>query len=163
MQLRVRTLLLLPALYLAACRPAGPADLTDADRAAIRSVTDSFSARMVAGNFDGLMPLYTADAALLPPNAPTVRGREAIKTFIASFPPVKSLRLTIDTIAGAGDFAYARGRYLIQFTDSMIPADSGKFLETRRKQADGSWPYETDMWSSDITPPAPAPAMPARH
>ncbi len=138
----------------AAC--AAPAGLTDADRADIRAVTDEFSEHFVAGNIAGLMSLYTEDAVLLPPNAPSVTGRAAIEEFFTNFPPVTQARLTPVTIEGSGDMAYVHGTANLVMTgpDGSTIEETLKFIEIRRKVGD-RWLIAYDMFNSDLPLPTP--------
>jgi ketosteroid isomerase-like protein len=142
----------------AACQPTPPAGLTDADRAVIDSMSQSFTKLAVAGDYSALTKMYYAeDAMMLPPNMPAAAGHAAIEAAFRTFPPISSMEIRADEMAGAGDMAYVRGRY----TMTMAPpgmaaiADSGKYLEIWRKQSDGSWKSSRDMFNSDIPLPMP--------
>lgn len=146
----------LALLAILGCASPGPAPLTDADIAANRALSQSFVGRMLARDWDGAGKLYADSATLLPPNAPAVTGRAAITAFMAAFPPITGFTISDETITGAGDLAYVTGRYRLTLGLPGSPVDSGKFLDVRRKQKDGSWLYVADMFSSN----APAPAAP---
>jgi uncharacterized protein (TIGR02246 family) len=150
------------------CRPRGgaatgrageaPLKLSEADLAAIRATDSAFVAAANAGNVDGVAAVYASDAALLPPNLPPQKGREAIRSFWGGFLKAYTVRFEIgsDTIEGRGDLAYNLGHY--RFT--AVPkakgdpgvADEGKFVEILKKQPDGSWRYVVDMYSSNLAP-----------
>ena len=152
----------LPAVVLLAalgCMPApAPATkaFTDADRAANVALSARFRDLVMAKSWDSATALYTEGAALLPPNSPTIRGRAGIRAFLGGFPPLSELTLVDDTVIGTGDRAYAIGRYHMTIAMKGSPVDSGKFLDIRERQADGTWLYVADMFSSSI----PAPAAP---
>jgi ketosteroid isomerase-like protein len=148
-----------------ACQPAGkaPSDppppvLSAADLAGIRAADSSFMVAINAGDVDALAAVYAGTAALLPPNLPPQRGRNAIRSFWAGFLNAYTVRFEIgsDTIEGRGDLAYNMGHY--RFT--AVPksradpgvADEGKFVEILKKQPDGTWKYVIDMYSSNLTP-----------
>lgn len=155
----VRFSRLAPVLaLLAACAPAAPAGLSDADRAAIQASSDSFAAQLVAGNVEALARLYTADAVMMPPNIPAIVGHDAVKTFIGGFPKVAAFSHVTVRVEGRGDLAYVHGNFRMTFADTAMGGDEGKYIEIRRRQADGSWPMEVDMWSSNKPAPMPAPA-----
>jgi uncharacterized protein (TIGR02246 family) len=158
----------LAALLGGACRPApgesrpegsDPAALAAADLAAIRATDSAFASAAEAGNAAGLAGLYLPDAHLMPPNAPAIRGREAVQKFWSGFTDAYQLRMSVtaDEIEGRGDLAYARGRYTLDATPkgkgSPPVHDVGKFLEILRRQPDGSWGYAVDMYSSDLPVP----------
>ena len=159
----------LAALLLSSgCRPpgktadgaaaAGVAPLSAADIAAIHATDTAFSAAANAGDGAGVAALYAPDAHLLPPNAPTVEGREAIGKFWDGLLGAYRVQITVtaDQIEGYGDLAYARGHYSMDLTPKKggaVAHEDGKFLEILRRQPDGSWRYAVDMFSSDQPPP----------
>ena len=165
---RIQAVSLLFAVVAVACRPAprgeadtgaaaaaAPAPLTDADRAAIRANDSLFSAACSAGDIDGVVSAYAADASLLPPNAPTVKGAEGIRAFWGGFMAAYDVKMEVagDEVAGAGDLAYVVGRYNFTATPKAKgPAleDRGKFVEIYKRQADGSWKYAVDIYNSDL-------------
>ena len=104
--------------------------------------------------------LYLADARLMPPNAPTIEGREAVRKFWGGLVDAltsSSSALVSDEVEGTGDLAYARGHYTLDGTPKAKGGapmhDEGKFLEVLRRQPDGSWRYAVDMYSSDLPLP----------
>lgn len=131
-----------------------PSPLSPADRDANLALSQHFRDRVIAKDWDGATALYTEAAVLLPPNSPTVRGRTAIRGFLGQFPPLSELTIVDDTVVGTGTRAYAIGHYHMTIAAPGAPVDSGKFLDIREKQADGSWIYVADMFSSDIPVPA---------
>lgn len=132
--------------------------LGSADLAAIRAVDSAFVAAANAGDLDALTAVYTGDASLLPPNLPPQKGQGAIRAFWGGFLKAYTVKFEIgsDTIEGRGDLAYNVGHY--RFT--AVPksktgtgvADEGKFVEILKKQPDGSWKYQVDMYSSNLAP-----------
>ncbi len=148
-----------------ACRPKDGADpdaakapalLSPADEAGIRSVDSAFMASANAGDAEGVAAAYADDAALLAPNLPPQKGREAVKAFWGGFLDVYTVRFEVasDTIEGRGDLAYNQGHYRFTAVPKAkgVPgvADEGKFVEILKKQADGKWKYVVDMWSSNL-------------
>lgn len=142
------------ALVAAGCQP-GPAPLSDADRQAIQAVSEQFMRHIESGNVDSLAALYTEDVVVMPPNQPAVHGRAAVREWQADFPPVSEFIALNDEIQGVGDLAYVRGRYVLRLAIEGAPVDSGKYLEIRRRQADGSWPIAVDIFNSSLPAPAP--------
>ncbi|NIM47978.1 MAG: hypothetical protein GTO22_01735 [Gemmatimonadales bacterium] len=63
--------------------------------------------------------------------------------------------ITLVETGGGGDVAYARGTYLLTIAvEGAEPTtDTGKYIEIRRKQPDGSWPIAIDMFNSDLPLP----------
>ena len=150
-------------LILAAACQVSPKSFSDADRAAIRADLDSFPVRVLRKDWPKLASTYSTDTRFMPPNQKIVVGRQAFQTWLGTFPPVTAFRLKPDTIAGEGDMAYVYGHYSMTIAPHGAPrpvADSGKFLEVHRRQADGSWLTVADMFNSDISAAPAAAAKP---
>jgi uncharacterized protein (TIGR02246 family) len=65
-------------------------------RAAITAVLKSYEQALNAGDVDGVVKLYTDDAVLLPPNAPTAVGTDAVRaTYLGIFQAI-DLDLTFE-------------------------------------------------------------------
>lgn len=141
-----------------ACKVA-PADLSEADRVAIRAATDSFISHQRARRDSATAELFSEDARFMPPNGGITEGRSAIRAWLAAFPPMANFTLTPIEIEGRGDLAYVRGTYsytLVGRDGHQIGEDRGKYLEIRRKQPDGKWLMTIDIYNSDL-------AVPERH
>ena len=154
---RLRLMGSLGALVLAASplQAQGPA-LTEKDKAAIRASTEAFTKEMVAGNFAGVAALYAENATVMPPNQPQVSGRAAIEAFLKSFPKVTAFSFELPEVDGRADLAYARGVYKMTMMPAGAPGpvtDTGKYVEVRRRQKDGSWKIAVDIFNSDLPPP----------
>jgi len=128
------------------------APLTTDEIAAIQDIQQRFVAGLVGRDFDAVVALYTEDAVFMPPNQPAVRGRAALKTWMAAFPRVTACKLNTERIDGRADLAYVRGGFEMTLHPEGAPEpviSRGKFLEIRRRQANGEWLLETDIFNSD--------------
>jgi ketosteroid isomerase-like protein len=98
-------------------------------------------------NFDALDKVYTANARILPPGAPMVEGREAIKGFwkqaIAGM-DVKSVVLSTVNAEVTGDSVVEIGRAELTTNGGQIVAV--KYV-VHWKQEDGLWKWHTDIWN----------------
>ncbi len=139
-------------LVMAACQPPGPATLSEEDIAGNEATTQAWGEAANAGDWAALGATYTADAVLLPPNEPAVQGRGGIQAWFEAFPPVSDFNLETVEIEGVGDLAFVRGTYTLTMTPEGMDtvADTGKYIEVRRKQADGSWLIYRDIFSSNL-------------
>jgi len=140
------------AMVLVACQPAGPAALSEADLKAIEEISTTFQEGMNANDWAAVAATYTMDAVLLPPNAPAVSGRENIQAFFSKFPPISDAELSNVEVKGQGDWAWVRGTYSMTISPpEMEPiTDTGKYVEIRKKQSDGSWLIYCDIYNSDM-------------
>jgi uncharacterized protein (TIGR02246 family) len=105
--------------------------------------------------------LYTEDALLMPPNAPSVRGRAAVEAFFKGMfdQGARDVKLVQIGAAGSGGSGYAVGTY--EFTAGPVGTqaihDKGKFITGMKRAADGKWRIADDVFNSDLPcPPAPA-------
>jgi ketosteroid isomerase-like protein len=146
------TLGVLIAAAIVGCQSVQP-PLLDTDKTGMRAVTDSFTAYVLTHRDSAAAALYDEDAHLMPPNHGIVKGRAAIRAYIAEFPPLTRFTATNIEIDGRGDLAYLRGTYQMTFAATGgRPAvdDRGKFLEIRRRQTDGKWLIVADIFNSDV-------------
>ena len=133
--------------------------LAAADLAAVRATDSAFVTAAQAGDAAGLAVLYLPDARLMPPNAPTLQGREAIQRFWGGFLEPYRITVTVsaDEVKGRGDLAYARGHFVLDAAPKapggVLLHDQRKYLEILRRQPDGTWRYAVDMNSSDLPAP----------
>jgi uncharacterized protein (TIGR02246 family) len=148
-------LLVLVGVTLSAALQREPGSLTDADRKGIQTVTDNFVRAVLAGDSVSAASAYTEDGMVLPPNGTVVQGRTAIRHHLAGFPKVTAFNPKLVEIDGQGPLAYVRGTYELTV---MLPGekspvkDTGKFIEIRRKEPNGSWLILRDFWNSDLAP-----------
>jgi len=162
---------LVPLLAVAlACQPA---DTTASAKQAIDAANAQWPRLTSTGHADSIAEFYAADAAIMPPNMATMKGKDAIKAFFATMntmDPRPTLTLRAETVVGAGTTAIERGRWNWGFAagaklpPGMPAVDSGKYI-VRWEQQNGQWRMVDDIWNSDSplpTPPAPPPA-PARR
>ena len=137
-----------------ACTSQGPAPLTDADQAAMQQVADGALEILTSATPDWTAfatGLYAEDATVMPPNGPVIKGRDAIVSFLETFPPFDEMKMTRQHIDGSGTLAYEIERYTSQVTPPGLAAiaDTGKLVWVWRKQTDGSWRVLVEIWNSD--------------
>jgi ketosteroid isomerase-like protein len=152
------TILLGTMIFIAiACTP--PVDKTD-DEAEAKSISD-VSMQVVEswnkGDYEGFMELIDDEAILLPQNAPSIVGIEAIKSLYSnSFENFTFIvKESIEEITVSGDYGYVLGNWV----GSMNPVDgsdpinfNNKTLDIFKKQPDGSWLMYRVMYSSNEIP-----------
>ena len=129
------------------------APLSSDEIAAIESIQQRFVAALRARDFDALAALYTEDAVVMPPHEPAVRGRAGVKAWMAAFPPVTDFAIVSERIEGRADLAYVRGTYTMTLQPDGAPApvaSRGKYIEVRRRQPNGEWLLEADIFNSDL-------------
>ena len=145
-----------------ACQTQATADTRAADEAALRKLDDEWSKAAGSRDVEKTISYYTDDAVVMPPNIPTLTGKESIRSLWKSMLDSPSFsggwKATKVEVARSGDLAYVSGSYEFnEKDDSGKPiTDKGKFLEVWKKQGDGNWKCVADMFSSDLPAVAPA-------
>ena len=127
--------------------------LSAEDIAAIKKPNEVFGSYIVAQDFDSLIQLYTSDVVIMPPNGPSVHGRDSLRAWFESFPRVTHMEVRVDHVDGQGDLAYVIGSYTMTIHPEGAPGpieDRGKFIEIRKRQPDGTWPLAADIFNSDL-------------
>lgn len=140
------------ALLFVACPPAAEETVVDtsADEAAVEQIGVDYSTYWNSGDIAGIVSLYTEDGELMPSDAPTVRGHEAL----GEGQPIGTLSVVFDDIRVAGDWAVAEGTYMTTGTgpDGEPFEIDGRFMSINVKQADGSWKIHRNI-NSNTHPP----------
>ena len=150
----VKLALLAPlALTVAAC--SGPAEqqFVQADANNIRQRTQEFETAFNAKDAGKVAKFYPGEGVLMPPNAPTIRGREEIQKFYVDLYSQGGTDLQMDTkdVRGHGTLAYETGTYSLNRRPEKGAAvrDRGKYMFIWRN-TNGQWLMEYTIWSSDL-------------
>src|SRR5512135_1319855 len=140
-------------LALTACAPGPPpAGLSEADRAAIMAQRAAYVRAVNEGDAPGAASIFAQDGLALMPDAPAISGKEAITRFYRTLPPVGDFKLYGEQIEASGDLVVIRGSnaYNVMLPGAATAvADTGKFVEVWKRQADGSWRLLWDIGNSD--------------
>jgi len=134
--------------------------------AALQAADLNWAKAYNAGNADAVASLYDENAVLLPPGAPGVDGRAAIKAFFAK-DTAESQKAGITFMLGAkpaggvsGDMGWQSGVYVVKDKAGKV-LETGKYLSVSRKKG-GKWLYVRDTWNADGTPASTESAAPAK-
>jgi uncharacterized protein (TIGR02246 family) len=126
----------------------------DARREEIRRITAELLAAVNASDHRRLVALWADDGVLMPPNHAAVHGRSALDAYFrARFAGTRfRFSFTSSDIQIAGDVAFE----WLAYATMAWPAgggeaveDTGKGLHVYRRQPDGSWKLELDIWNND--------------
>jgi ketosteroid isomerase-like protein len=137
---------------------ASAADNTAIEQA-LRDLDAQWSSAAGAKDLGKTVSFYSADAIVMPPNAPAATSSEAIRKvwqdLLASPGLVISWKTGKVEVAKSGDLACLSGAYELTINDaSGKPVnDHGKYVEVWEKQSDGKWKCGTDIWNSDLPAP----------
>lgn len=149
--------IVLTVSLLASCNQPSSCDFTNQDREDLKkihhAIVEPAHQNPSAIDWKDYVEIhYTPDAKVLPPNGPIIEGRDAIVSFMLSFPPMSKYQTEDIEIEGNGNLAYIRGKYELEMiiNDSTTVTDQGKYIELWRKDDSGSWKCIMDVFSSDI-------------
>ena len=166
---RLVSLFVLVALILSACQPLPPPPVAGAQTApqedvaaAVNAIWEEYAASVIASDADRWIAQWTEDGVQMPPNEPLVEGTENILARTGGFmaaAPTHAMEITNLEVQSAGEWAYSRGVYTVNFTFAETGEEGsvdGKFMTILQRQPDGSWKIHRDIFNSNV-PPAPAP------
>lgn len=104
-------------------------------------------------NFDALDEIYTENARILPPGAPMISGRKAIKEFWAGLVAsvnAKSAVLTSVDVMPAGDGAVEIGLATLTVEpEGQSAAEIAVKYVVYWLQEDGLWKWHVDIWNQN--------------
>ena len=105
-------------------------------------------------NFDALDQIYTEDARILPPGAPIISGRKAIKEFwsglITSVNATGAVLSSIDVIpTGDGIVEIGKARLSVKPEDAA-PAEMDVKYVVFWRQEEGQWKWAVDIWNANV-------------
>jgi len=124
--------------------------ITDQDIAAIQSLRDPWVQACLNRDWDALLGICTSNVTLLPPDAPIAEGANAARAFLEEFPRMITFAFEFSNIDGRGDLATARGAFsMTAEIEGNEISMNGKFVDTLRKQRDGTWRYHEVCWNTD--------------
>ncbi len=139
--------------------------------ATIRQMTHDWAAACNNKQIEDLLEFYAADALVMRPNIPPVRGTAAIREFLvgaleAGLGDVEMEALRVELL---GDVAYQAGRckMLVPVVMGKRREERGKYVIVFAKEKSGQWKAVVDCWSSDLglnvaEPLAAPPTLPAK-
>jgi ketosteroid isomerase-like protein len=127
------------------------ADQHAADKSAIESGAAKWMEAFSAKDIDAMAAFYAEDAVLLPPNAPAIFGRDAVRATIQEmFAAGIGIELEDLEMNVVGDLGYKAGRYRTRGEDGSL-VDRGKYIEIWSK-VDGKWVLHRNIWNSSVQP-----------
>lgn len=162
------TVALCAVLALAACQSAETPEHATAritaesatGKAEIDAVNVAYARYLNGNHADSIAALFMEDGVLMPPNGPSVEGRDAIRNHMATYPmpPGATIGFTAVDVTANGPVLVERGTYTFSMpAQGSDPATSipGKYLVHWHK-VNGQWLQAATIWSDDVPPPPPA-------
>jgi uncharacterized protein (TIGR02246 family) len=137
-----------------------PMTVQTSEPAALTATREAHVAALNAGDAEGWVACFAADAVQMPPNLPANVGVAKIQAWSSAFLGAFELEFALDPrdvqMTGSG-WAFERGAYKIGLTPKGgggAMQDAGKYITVYRREGDGSWVMAQDIWNSDSPPPS---------
>jgi uncharacterized protein (TIGR02246 family) len=130
------------------------ATATETEVQAIRGLFRAYVETVNTGDIEAWLAFFTEGVVYMPPNEPTIIGREAVRGWGEPYFDQFDMRETItpDEVRLAGDWAVAR----LSGTFEVTPKAGGgtaqeifKAIWILQRQPDGSWKAARTIWNSD--------------
>ena len=151
----LRRALLAAVMVLSFALTADPCAAQESAEARVRHELDLRRAafeRAISDNDPAAMAhLYAPNALLFPPGAESVRGREAIQAFFDR-PRDYQIAHDISDLEVRGEMVLEFGRWTLHPKQGGTVTRGGWYFWLWRRQPDGSWLVERDLWSSTPAP-----------
>lgn len=148
-------LALLAAMSLTGCnRPAAPVIDLVAEERAIRAADAEWLAAAKVRDLNKTVAAWSEDAIIYVPGAPPIKGRQAIRDYVAGAFASPDFSITWEsgpiTISSSGDMAYMTGtdEFTYRAPDGKLVKEKNKAVVIWRKQSDGSWKAAVDIWNA---------------
>ncbi len=130
---------------------------TEADVEAIDELRAEYASAINSSDVDGLSAVWTSDGVFMPPNEPSVTGKEAVQSLWQKRFDQNTYGLTFasDGVVVSGDWAFDRGIATGTVTpkagDQPVYFDN-KYIAVYQRQPDGSWKYQYVIYNSNNPP-----------
>lgn len=143
------------ALLAAGC--GGSPDLASARSAVLAADSAWEAAASRGGDLDRIVSYLAEDAVMIPPNEPTVRGREAIRAYMAQGYETPGFGVEWETLEArvgpSGDLAYLtqRNRFTARNEEGETLRFQGRGVTVWEREDSGEWQVVLYIWNEEET------------
>ena len=135
--------------------PDRPVDVPVDARAAVLATNARFVAAIAARDAAAVSDVYAPEATLLAPDADPLHGRASIRAYWAAgiASGITSVALETVRLEPMTDGILETGAFALGLGDgSGARTLRGKYLVVHRRQPDGTWAWETDIFNANGAP-----------
>ena len=144
-----KLLMLLSIAVLAAC---GEGPQIETDLAGLRDMGDTLKVQLNIRDTAAIAAIYAPNGSIMPPNAETVTGRDALEAFWVEFLASGNIiGIKATEIRASGKIGYRVGTYTIASPHNEL-IDRGKYVEVWHHLDEG-WRLMYDIFNSDRAQP----------
>jgi ketosteroid isomerase-like protein len=143
------------AAFTVSCSQPTEAQFGQQDAARLRQRTQEYAQAFNTKDVQKVLAFYSGETVFMPPNAPTVRGREAVGDFYKGMYAEGAGELTLESkdVGGHGTLAFESGTFALTRKPASGPEtrDRGKYMFIwRYYPAQKAWLMDYTIWSSDL-------------
>ena len=149
------------SVLLSSCQTQAPKGLTDAEKAFFPDLLSNIAESWNNGDREPYVDRFTDDAVYMVPHMEALTGRDAIRTFVNTYPEANTEYQVVE-VWGTSDLANVHGKFSNYDTGGEL-IDKGKFIAIYEKNAEGVWKETYAIWNSDIPCPAQEEEVPAQE
>ena len=153
-----RTVTSLAALLVLAASGCAPQVDIDAERAAVRTALGEAWNAVIAKDVDKFIALCADEDIMFPPNAPMVRGKQAVREYMSQLFATPGYSMSRQPpqieVSGAGDLAYTWDTFELTVNDAEgnPVTQNAKHVVVWKKEPQGTWKIVADIWNSNQPP-----------
>jgi ketosteroid isomerase-like protein len=115
-------------------------------RSDIEALNATFTQGLEKGDAALVASVYGPGARLMPPGSDTLTGAAIEQFWQSAVDAGLSGALETVSVEELGDVAIEEGRYTIRDRGEVV--DHGNYVVVHRRQDDGSWKFDLDIWNS---------------
>ncbi len=143
---------LLTLLSIAALAACGEGPKIETDLAGLRDMGDTLKVQINIRDTAAIAAIYAPNGSIMPPNAETVTGREALDAFWVEFLATGNIvNIKANQVRANGDIGYRVGTYTIASPHNEL-IYRGKYVEVWHHGNEG-WRLMYDIFNSDRAQP----------
>jgi len=123
---------------------------------AVDSAADRLLSALRSNSSDSLLALMGDDVVLMPPDAPVLEGKEAVRLWYDQFlTQLRTSNLTISDreVFVGGEWATEVAGFewrLVPIAGGPPMVDRGHYIQVWHRQTDGRWLFAREVWNSSL-------------
>lgn len=127
----------------------------DKERETLLRTDQEWAAVVATGELDKIIAYWADDAIVLPPGAPALIGKPAIRNYVAESLKIPGFGITWEAkqavVSATGDMGYTIGKNRVSMTgaNGAPVVITGNAVTVWRKEPDGAWRCIVDIWNAD--------------
>jgi ketosteroid isomerase-like protein len=131
---------------------------TDREREALLQTDKVWASVVGSRDVDKIVSYWADDAIVLPPGAPALVGKQAIREFVTQSLEMPGFSISWEAnqaaVSASGDMGYTVGtnRVTMAAADGTPVTTVGKAVAVWRKEPNGTWRCVLDIWNADSQP-----------